>query len=169
MECVSAFLHFYLFENSICLCTLGNKLAFTPSVLTCHWILWNLLWLNVSDHMDRQNKKIELKAYAYPFLPFSRFIRIESSTSFVRCQEPLVYIIIIIYFCRFSFSKLKKTTTTRIPFYKLSAWRNLRGGGRISILSFGMRRFHHININYWFRWIISYTEDSFHTQPPKSY
>lgn len=36
MECVSAFLHFYLFENSICLCTLGNKLAFTPSVLTCH-------------------------------------------------------------------------------------------------------------------------------------
>ena len=36
MECVSAFLHFYLFENSICLCTLGNKLASTPSVLTCH-------------------------------------------------------------------------------------------------------------------------------------
>lgn len=78
--------------------------------------------------MDRQNKKIELKAYAYPFLLSWRFIRIESSTSFVRCQEPLVYKIILIYFCRFSFSKLKKTTTTRIPFYKVSAWRNLRGG-----------------------------------------
>ena len=79
--------------------------------------------------MDRQNKKIELKAYAYPFLLSSRFIRIESSTSFVRCQEPLVYIIIIIYFCRFSFSKLKKKTTTKIPLYKVSARRNLRGGG----------------------------------------
>lgn len=32
MECVSAFLHFYLFENFICLCTLGNKLASTPSM-----------------------------------------------------------------------------------------------------------------------------------------
>lgn len=68
--------------------------------------------------MDRQNKKIELKAFAYPFLLSSRFIRIESST-----------LIIIIYFCRFSFSKLKKTTTTKIPFYKVSARRNLRGGG----------------------------------------
>ena len=101
--------------------------------------------------MDRQNKKIELKAYAYPFLLSSRFIRIESSTSFVRCQEPLVYIIIIIDLCRFSFSKLKKTTTTKIPFYKVSAWRKFKGERKISILSFGMRRFHHININYYFR------------------
>ena len=58
--------------------------------------------------MDRQNKKIELKAYAYRFLLSSRFIRIESSTSFVRCQEPMVYIIIIIYFCLFSFSNFQK-------------------------------------------------------------